>query len=72
MAKQSIVFTPARIGHLEIKNRLVRSAIYENAATSAGEVSDALVRIYRTWPKEDRDSSLQALPVCTPARCRRA
>ncbi len=44
----SIVFTPARIGQLEIKNRLVRSATYENAATKEGEVSDFLVDLYRT------------------------
>jgi 2,4-dienoyl-CoA reductase-like NADH-dependent reductase (Old Yellow Enzyme family) len=46
--KESIVFTPARIGQLEIKNRLVRSATYERAATSKGEVSDFLVDLYRT------------------------
>ena len=49
--KDSIVFTPARIGQLEIKNRLVRSATYENAATSKGEVSDFLVDLYRTLAK---------------------
>ncbi len=45
--ENSIVFTPARIGPLEIKNRLVRSATYENAATAKGEVSDLLVELYR-------------------------
>ena len=49
--EDSIVFNPARIGHLEIKNRLVRSATYENAATSKGEVSDFLVDLYRTLSK---------------------
>jgi len=49
--KDSIVFTPARIGQLEIKNRLVRSATYERAATSKGEVSDFLVDLYRTLGK---------------------
>ena len=47
----SIVFSPARIGHLEIKNRIVRSATYENAATKEGEVSDFLVDLYRTLAK---------------------
>jgi 2,4-dienoyl-CoA reductase-like NADH-dependent reductase (Old Yellow Enzyme family) len=51
IGKDSIVFTPARIGELEIKNRLVRSASNENAATSKGEVSDFSVDLYRTWPK---------------------
>ena len=49
--KDSIVFTPARIGQLEIKNRLVRSATYENAATSRGEVSEFLVGLYRSLAK---------------------
>jgi 2,4-dienoyl-CoA reductase-like NADH-dependent reductase (Old Yellow Enzyme family) len=48
--ENSIVFTPGRIGHLEIKNRLVRSATYENA-TSGGEVSEFLVELYRTLAK---------------------
>jgi 2,4-dienoyl-CoA reductase-like NADH-dependent reductase (Old Yellow Enzyme family) len=47
----SIVFTPAQIGHLSIKNRLVRSATFENAATTAGEVSDDLVALYRDLAK---------------------
>ncbi len=46
--ENSIVFTPAWVGPLRIKNRLVRSATYENAAASGGEVSDFLVDLYRT------------------------
>ena len=49
--EKSVVFTPGQIGRLEIKNRLVRSATYENGATSKGEVSDALVGIYRNLAK---------------------
>jgi 2,4-dienoyl-CoA reductase-like NADH-dependent reductase (Old Yellow Enzyme family) len=49
--EDSIVFTPARIGQLEIKNRLVRSATYENAATRGGEVSAFLIDLYRTLAK---------------------
>ena len=49
--KESIVFTPARIGQLEIKNRLVRSATFESAATSKGEISDFLVDLYSTLAK---------------------
>ena len=45
--KDSIVFSPGQIGPLEIKNRLVRSATFENAATSEGAVSDFLVNLYR-------------------------
>jgi hypothetical protein len=47
----SIAFTPAPIGQLEVKNRLVRLATYESAATRQGEVSDFLVDLYRTLSK---------------------
>lgn len=51
--QSSIVFTPAQIGTLQIKNRLVRSATADFAATERGEVSDFLVDIYRTLAKGD-------------------
>jgi len=44
--QNSLVFTPGRIGKLEIENRLIRSATFEHAATKEGEVSDALIRIH--------------------------
>jgi 2,4-dienoyl-CoA reductase-like NADH-dependent reductase (Old Yellow Enzyme family) len=49
--EKSIVFTPARIGSLEIKNRLVRSATFEGAATQGGEVSEQLIDLYRNLAK---------------------
>jgi len=49
--ENSIVFTPARIGPLEIKNRLVRSATNSSAATEGGEVSELLVELDRTLAK---------------------
>jgi 2,4-dienoyl-CoA reductase-like NADH-dependent reductase (Old Yellow Enzyme family) len=45
--KDSLVFIPGRIGTIEIKNRLIRSATYEHAATKDGEVSDALIGIHK-------------------------
>jgi hypothetical protein len=51
--ENSIVFTPARIGQLEIKNRLVRSATYENAATKGGEISEFLFDLYRALARGD-------------------
>jgi 2,4-dienoyl-CoA reductase-like NADH-dependent reductase (Old Yellow Enzyme family) len=45
--KDSIVFTSGRIGNVELKNRLVRSATYENAANEDGTVSEKLIEIYR-------------------------
>jgi 2,4-dienoyl-CoA reductase-like NADH-dependent reductase (Old Yellow Enzyme family) len=44
----SPAFRPGRIGNLEVKNRLVRSATFENAASEKGEVTDYLVDFYRT------------------------
>jgi 2,4-dienoyl-CoA reductase-like NADH-dependent reductase (Old Yellow Enzyme family) len=41
----SIIFQPGRIGNLEIKNRIVRSATYEGMGTAQGEVTDGLVRM---------------------------
>ena len=49
--KNSIVFSPAYIGKVEIKNRLVRSATYENAATPDGYVTELLVDIFKTLAK---------------------
>ena len=45
--KDSIVFKSGRIGNVELKNRLVRSATYENSANEDGTVSEKLVEIYR-------------------------
>lgn len=49
--KDSIVFSPGRIGNIDLKNRLVRSATYENAATAEGRVTDKMIEIYRTLAK---------------------
>jgi len=45
--KDSIVFSPGRIGNIELKNRLVRSATYDNAATAEGRVTEKIIEIYR-------------------------
>jgi len=69
--KNSIVFTPSRIGQLDIKNRLVRSATYENAATINGEVSDFLVDLYRTLAKGGVGLIITGIAgVCSKARPR--
>ena len=44
--KNLLVFSSGRIGRVELKNRLVRSATYENGATVHGEVTDGLVELY--------------------------
>jgi 2,4-dienoyl-CoA reductase-like NADH-dependent reductase (Old Yellow Enzyme family) len=43
----SIAFKPGRISHLEIKNRLVRSAVFESLADEKGEVTDPQLQVYR-------------------------
>jgi 2,4-dienoyl-CoA reductase-like NADH-dependent reductase (Old Yellow Enzyme family) len=45
--ENSIVFESGRVGNIELKNRLVRSATYENAANKDGTVSEKLIEIYR-------------------------
>jgi 2,4-dienoyl-CoA reductase-like NADH-dependent reductase (Old Yellow Enzyme family) len=45
--EKSMISCPGLIGRLELKNRLVRSATYENAATEQGEVTEDLVELYR-------------------------
>ena len=43
----SILFTPMKIGDVEIKNRFVHAATGENMAEPSGEVKDALLNRYR-------------------------
>ena len=42
----SILFTPYRIGNLEITNRFVHSATYEGLADKSGKVSEKLINRY--------------------------
>jgi 2,4-dienoyl-CoA reductase-like NADH-dependent reductase (Old Yellow Enzyme family) len=42
----SILFSPRRIGNVEIPNRFVNSATYEVMAKETGEVSDELIKRY--------------------------
>ena len=45
------LFTPIRIGPLELKNRLVKSATHESMAGPAGEVTDEVIAFYRRLAK---------------------
>ena len=49
----SNVFTPHKIGKLEIKNRFVHSATYECMAEKTGEVTDELIKRYSKLAKGD-------------------
>ncbi len=39
-----VLFTPKKIGKMEIKNRFVHSATYECMANNSGEVTDKLIK----------------------------
>jgi 2,4-dienoyl-CoA reductase-like NADH-dependent reductase (Old Yellow Enzyme family) len=47
----SILFSPTKIGDLELKNRFVRSATFEAMASEDGRVTDELIRVYRNLAK---------------------
>lgn len=42
-----ILFSPRKIGNVQIKNRIVRSATFERRAGKYGHVSDQLIEFYR-------------------------
>jgi len=44
----SLLFSPIMIGAIEIKNRFVNSATYEGMALETGEVTERLIKRYRT------------------------
>lgn len=46
-ASELKTFQPGNIGSMTLKNRLVRSATFEHAATDKGEVTDFIVELYR-------------------------
>ena len=47
----SHLFSPMRIGSLELRNRFVRSATFEGMAKENGEVSDEILKLYRNLAK---------------------
>lgn len=47
----SILFEPAKIGKIEVKNRFVRSATIENMATETGKVTEDLIELHRELGK---------------------
>jgi 2,4-dienoyl-CoA reductase-like NADH-dependent reductase (Old Yellow Enzyme family) len=40
------LFSPGKIGNVQIKNRIIRSATSENMASKDGQVSDQLIKVY--------------------------
>ena len=47
----SLLFTPKKIGNLELPNRFVHSATYEGMARESGEVKDELIKRYERLAK---------------------
>lgn len=47
----SVMFSPMRLGNLEINNRFVHSATYEATAAPDGRVTDALIKRYQRLAK---------------------
>ncbi|MFX1337866.1 MAG: NADH:flavin oxidoreductase [Promethearchaeota archaeon] len=45
------LFSPGKIGNIEIKNRIVRSATYTRSATDDGYVTDAMIKYYTDLAK---------------------
>ncbi|MHA2283217.1 MAG: NADH:flavin oxidoreductase [Promethearchaeota archaeon] len=45
------LFSPKKIGNVEIKNRIVRSATYTHTATDEGYVTDEMIRFYSDLAK---------------------
>ncbi len=62
----SALFTPVKIGDVEIANRLVNSATYEAMANETGEVSDELIRRYKKLAKGGVGLSITGL-MCVHA-----
>lgn len=47
----SILFEPMKIGKLQVENRFIRSATYENMADESGGVTKEIIRLYRLLAK---------------------
>jgi 2,4-dienoyl-CoA reductase-like NADH-dependent reductase (Old Yellow Enzyme family) len=51
MLAMSLLFSPLKIGNLELRNRFVRSATFEGMAKENGEVGDDILKLYRNLAK---------------------
>jgi 2,4-dienoyl-CoA reductase-like NADH-dependent reductase (Old Yellow Enzyme family) len=47
----SLLFSPVKIGRVEVNNRFVRSATNEGMATPSGEVTDRMIKVYQNLAK---------------------
>ncbi len=66
----SLLFSPLKVGNLELLNRLVCSATYEGMAKKNGEVRDELIKKYVTLAKGDVGLSITGMMYVQPSgRC---
>ncbi len=63
----SVLFTPCSIGRLELPNRLVCSATYEQMAAESGEVTDKLMRRYEKLAQGETALSITGLMYVHPS-----
>ena len=47
----STLFTPTKLGFVEVQNRFIHSATYEGMALATGEVTDEILKRYRNLAK---------------------
>jgi len=60
------LFTPGRIGPVDIPNRIVRAGTSETAAGEAGGITDTLVDIYETLARNQVGLILTGHMFCHP------
>ncbi|MHA1267058.1 MAG: oxidoreductase [Candidatus Helarchaeota archaeon] len=53
MAPDLKMFSPHKIGGLQVKNRFVRSATWEGLADDTGAITEELIELYRTLAKNE-------------------
>ncbi len=62
----SVLFTPGRIGEVEIRNRFVHAATYESMAEEDGRVSDMLLRRYARLAREELGLIIPGIMIVHP------
>jgi 2,4-dienoyl-CoA reductase-like NADH-dependent reductase (Old Yellow Enzyme family) len=62
----SLLFSPIKIGDMEIKNRFVRSATYEGMALETGKVTDRLIKKYRVLARGEAGLIITGLMFVQP------
>ena len=51
------IFSPLKLSHMELKNRLIRSATWEGIASIDGSIDDRIYEIYTELSKGGRNNN---------------